>query len=366
MPTLAAVINLVEMETNDIHVVIMAGGIGSRFWPMSTAERPKQFIDVLGCGKTLIQLTAERFAEICPKENIWVVTSERYASLVREQLPEVPEENILREPCRRNTAPCIAYVSWKIKARNPQANVVVSPSDHVVMNVREFQRVILSALTFTRNNDAILTLGMKPTRPETGYGYIQADLSSAAVANKEVYRVDSFKEKPDIETAEQYIRKKNYYWNAGIFVWNVNTIVNAFRLWRPDIADIFEQLLPIYYTADEQARIDTLFPQCPSISVDYAILEKADEIFVFPADFGWSDLGTWGSLHNQLDKDLSGNLAIGPDVNLYESRNCIVHTTQEKKVVIIGLDGYIVAEDDRQLLVCKLADEQRIKEFSDK
>ena len=350
----------------DNHVVIMAGGIGSRFWPMSTTERPKQFIDVLGCGRTLIQLTADRFAGICPPENMWVVTSAKYAPLVHEQLPDIPEQNILREPCRRNTAPCIAYVSWKIKASNPTANIVVTPSDHVVMNVREFQRVIHSALAFTADNDAILTLGMKPTRPETGYGYIQADLTTSSVANKEVYRVDSFKEKPDVETAEQYIRRKSYFWNSGIFVWNVNTIVNAFRLWQPDVARVFEPMLPLFGTPAEQQAIDERFPQCPNISVDYAILEKADEIFVFPADFGWSDLGTWGSLHKQLGGDLAGNVAIGPDITLYESRNCIVHTAAERKVVIIGLDGYIVAEDDRQLLICKVSDEQRIKEFSDK
>ena len=344
----------------------MAGGIGSRFWPMSTTDRPKQFIDVLGCGRTLIQLTADRFAGMCPPENLWVVTSAKYADLVREQLPEVPEANILKEPCRRNTAPCIAYVSWKIKVRNPHANVIVTPSDHVIMNVREFQRVAAAALEFTAGNDAILTLGMKPTRPETGYGYIQADLSHGALSNREIYRVDSFREKPDIETAQLYIRKTNYLWNAGIFVWNVNTIVNSFRLLQPDIADRFEALLPVYDTPAEQARIDAMFPTCPNISVDYAILEKADEIFTFPADFGWSDLGTWGSLHTQLDKDLSGNVAIGPDITLYQSRNCVVHATGERKVVIIGLDGYIVAEDDDQLLVCKLTDEQRIKEFSDR
>lgn len=354
------------MNTNDNHVVIMAGGIGSRFWPMSTSDCPKQFIDVLGCGRTLIQLTADRFAGICPPQNLWVVTSARYVDLVRAQLPEVPESNILGEPCRRNTAPCIAYVSWKIKARNPHANVIVTPSDHVVMNVKEFQRVATSALEFTSGNDAILTLGMKPTRPETGYGYIQADLSSSALSNREIYRVDSFKEKPDIELAEQYIRKSNYLWNAGIFVWNVNTIVNSFRLLQPDISDIFEGLLPFYDTLEEQARIDSLFPTCPNISVDYAILEKADEIFTYPADFGWSDLGTWGSLQTQLDKDLAGNVVIGPDITLYQSHNCVVHAIGERKVVIIGLDGYIVAEDDNQLLVCKLSDEQRIKEFSDK
>ena len=353
------------MATKDNHVVFMAGGIGSRFWPMSTKDKPKQFIDVLGCGRTLIQLTADRFKGICPPENMWVVTSEKYADIVHEQLPELPEGNILREPCRRNTAPCIAYVSWKIKIRNPQANMVVTPSDHVVLDVKEFQRVVKLALNFTEGSDAILTLGMKPTRPETGYGYIQADLSTAAVSNKEIYRVDSFKEKPDIERAREYIKMTGYFWNAGIFVWNVSTIVNAFRIYAPEVGDVFEGMQKLFYTPEEQETINKLFPLCPNISVDYAILEKADEIFVFPASFGWSDLGTWGSLHQQMEKDLNGNLAIGPDVTLYESHNCIVHASGEKKVVIIGLDGYIVAEDAGQLLVCKMSDEQRIKEFSD-
>ena len=354
------------MIRRDNHVVIMAGGIGSRFWPMSTSSHPKQFIDVLGCGRTLIQLTADRFAGLCPPENLWVVTSETFAPLVREQLPQVPESNILKEPCRRNTAPCIAYVSWKIKSRNPHANVVVTPSDHVVMNTAEFQRVVTAALDFTSGNDAILTLGMRPTRPETGYGYIQADLSASSLSHREIFRVDSFKEKPDIETAERYIRMNNYFWNAGIFVWNINTIVNSYRLFQPEMARVFESLLTIYDTPDEQARINELFPTCPNISVDYAILEYAEEIFTFPADFGWSDLGTWGSLHAQLGKDLNGNVAIGPDITLYQSRGCVVHATGERKVVVIGMDDCIIAEDDGQLLVCKIADEQRIKEFSDR
>lgn len=354
------------MNANNNHLVIMAGGVGSRFWPMSTPDYPKQFIDVLGCGRTLLQLTMDRFEGICPSENVWVVTSEKYADEVKRQLPELADDHILREPCRRNTAPCIAYVSWKIKARNPRANMVVTPSDHIVMNVKEFQRVISSALAYTQDSDAILTLGMRPTRPETGYGYIEADLSSSSASNKEIFRVDSFKEKPDLETAEKYIRQNNYFWNAGIFIWNVNTIVNAFRVYQPEIAEIFTALMPHYYTENEQQEINAHFPECPNISVDYAILEKSDEIYVFPADFGWSDLGTWGSLHVQMEKDLSDNVAIGQDVTLYESRGCVVHTTQEKKVVIIGLNGYIVAENNDQLLICKLEDEQRIKEFSDK
>lgn len=353
------------MTTNDNHLVIMAGGVGSRFWPMSTPEKPKQFIDVLGCGRTLLQLTVDRFKDICPAENVWVVTSEKYAGLVKEQLPDIPESNILKEPCRRNTAPCIAYVSWKIKARNPKANVVVTPSDHIVMNVAEFQRVIRSAMNFTQSTDAILTLGMKPTRPETGYGYIETDLSIASSTNKEIFRVDSFKEKPDADTAQRYIEQKNYFWNAGIFVWNVGTIVNAFRIYCPAIAKIFESIRPVFYTENEQEVINREFPNCENISVDYAILEKAEEIFVFPADFGWSDLGTWGALYEQMTPDLNKNVCIGKNIQLYDTRNCIIHATQEKRIVIMGLDGYIVAEKDDALLICKTNEEQKIKLFTD-
>lgn len=352
------------MNIKNNHLVIMAGGVGSRFWPMSTPDYPKQFIDVLGCGRTLIQLTADRFKGICPPENVWVVTSEKYAETVKEQLPEIADDHILREPCRRNTAPCIAYVSWKIKARNPKANMVVTPSDHIVMNVTEFRRVIDSAMKFTADSDAILTLGMKPNRPETGYGYIEADLTIPSTSNKEVYRVYSFKEKPDLETAERYIKKNNFFWNAGIFVWNVSTVVNALRVYQPAISKIFERLLPYYYTEQEQEMINQNFPLCENISVDYAIMEKADEIFVFPSDFGWSDLGTWGSLHGNLPKDAHNNTQIGQNIKLYETQNCVIHTTQEKKVVVQGLDGYIVAEKDDTLLICRLSEEQRIKEFS--
>lgn len=352
------------MANTHNHLVIMAGGIGSRFWPMSTGDMPKQFIDVLGVGRSLLQLTVERFGDIFPRENIWVVTNKNYEQLVREQLPNIPEENILKEPCRRNTAPCIAYVSWRIKSQDANANVVVAPSDHIVTNEVEFRRVIKSCLDFTSETDAIVTLGMKPTRPETGYGYIQAELSSGSMRNKEIFRVDTFREKPDRETAEKYIRQSNYFWNSGIFIWKISTIVNAFRIYQPAISKVFESMLPLYGTAEEQVRIDERYPECESISVDYAIMEKAEEIFVCPADFGWSDLGTWGSLHEQSKKDLYGNVSIGPEISLYESHNCIIHTTQEKKVVVQGLDGYIVAENNDTLLICKLTEEQRIKNFS--
>lgn len=351
---------------NSNHIVVMAGGIGSRFWPVSTAECPKQFIDVLGCGKSLLTLTVERFGDICPVENIWVVTSAKYEAIVREQLPMIPGENILLEPCRRNTAPCIAYAAWKIKKRDPEANMVVTPSDHFVADVDEFRRVIKSSLRFVADSDAILTLGIKPTRPETGYGYIEAVLGNATLANKEVFRVDSFKEKPDVDTAKTYISRNNFYWNSGIFVWNVQTIVNAFRVYQAPIANIFESLLPVFYTDKEQDAVNEKFPDCRNISVDYAILERAEEIFVLPANFGWSDLGTWRSLHDRLPHDLNGNSIVGGGVELCESHNCIVHIMQNRRVVLIGLNDCIVAEQDGDLLICKMNEEGRIKDFSDR
>jgi len=351
-------------EDSHNHIVIMAGGVGSRFWPMSTAEKPKQFIDVLGVGRTLLQLTLERFEGICDPKNVWVVTNKKYVDIVREQLPQVPVDNILCEPCRRNTAPCIAYVSWRIKKQDPKANIVVTPSDHIVTNTEEFRRVIRQCMKFTSETDAIVTLGMKPTRPETGYGYIKADLSASSPHNKEIFRVDSFKEKPSQEKALEYIRDKSYFWNAGIFIWSVSTIVNAFRIYQPVLNRVFESLLPVYGTPQEQEEIDKHFPECESISVDYAIMEKAEEIFVCPADFGWSDLGTWGALLMQTHHDLKGNTVIGQNINLYETSNSIIHTLGHKKVVVQGLDGYIVAEEDGRLLICKLSEEQRIRQFS--
>lgn len=353
------------MALKNNHVVIMAGGIGSRFWPMSTEEKPKQFIDVLGVGRSLLQLTFDRFKGICNPENVWVLTNKNYADLVHEQLPEVPVGNILREPSRRNTAPCIAYVSWRIKNADTKANIVVTPSDHIVADTAEFRRVVTQCLKFTSESDAVVTLGMNPTRPETGYGYIQADLRSPSVRNKEIFRVDQFREKPDLATAEQYVKQNNFFWNAGIFIWSASTIINAFRIYAPSIAKIFDDIREKLGTEEEQALIDERYPECESISVDYAIMEKAEEIFVCPADFGWSDLGTWGSLLLQSQRDLYGNAAIGGNVSLYDTKNCIIHATEEKKVVVQGLDGYIVAEKNDTLLICKLSEEQRIKLFQE-
>ena len=343
----------------------MAGGVGSRFWPMSTEECPKQFIDVLGMGKSLLQLTIDRFNGVCAMENVWIVTNKKYVDIVRQQLPQIAADHILCEPCRRNTAPCIAYVSWKIKSQDPKANVVVSPSDHIVLNEAEFRRVMTNCLNFTNGTDAIVTVGIQPSRPETGYGYIQANLASPSLRNKEMFRVDKFREKPDLATAKEYIPKKEFFWNAGIFVWNINTIVNAFRIYQPSINKVFEKMLPYYGTDKEQEMIDERFPECESISIDYAVMEKAEEIFVCPADFGWSDLGTWGSLQANTPRDLYGNSCIGNDIKVFETANCMIHTTQEKKVIIQGLDGYIVAENNDTLLICKLSEEQRIKQFSE-
>lgn len=347
------------------HVVIMAGGVGSRFWPMSNVDKPKQFLDLLSTGRTLIQMTVDRFMGICEPENIWVVTSADFKDLVREQLPQLPEENILLEPCRRNTAPCIAYVSWVIKSLNPNANIVVSPSDHVVADTATFRKAVGECLSFVSTSDAIVTLGMKPDHPETGYGYIEADLTCATVINKNIFRVDSFKEKPSLDLAQQYIEKPNFFWNSGLFVWNVNTIVNAFRVYRPEMSALFESIRDFYRTPREQESIDRIFPQCENISVDYAIMENADEIYVYPAEFGWSDLGSWSSLHKLLPKDQYNNAKVGSNIKTFETQNCIIHTSSEREVVVQGLDGYIVVEKDNTMLITKLSEEQRIKLFHD-
>ena len=348
---------------NHNHLVIMAGGIGSRFWPMSDENLPKQFIDILGCGKSMLQVTLERFKDIVPMENIWVVTLERYRDLVKEQLPELKEENLVLEPCGRNTAPCVCYVSWKIKKRDPRANVVVSPADHDIRNVENFREVIQEAMAFTSETDSIVTLGLKPSRPETGYGYIKADLSVSSSRKKNIFRVDAFREKPDRELAELYIQQPNMFWNSGLFVWSVSTIVNAFRVYQPEMSHCFEDLLPFYDTPKEKEMIQEVYAKQDKISVDYAIMEKAEDVFVYPADFGWSDLGTWGSLLNQLPRDPYGNAVVGDAVKLFDSHNCVIHASTAKQVVIQGLDDCVVAEKDGVLLICKLSEEQRIKLF---
>lgn len=342
------------------HVVIMAGGVGSRLWPLSTPDVPKQFIDVLGVGRSLIQLTVDRFSKLCSPENFWVVTGERYVSLVREQLPLIPPEQILAEPEGRNTAPCIAYASWKINKKDPQANIVVTPADALVLKTDEFVDTIGKALDFTSERDAIVTVGIAPTRPETGYGYIHA----AQALKGEIVKVSEFREKPDLDTAISYLEDGHYFWNAGIFVWNVATIVRELRTYAPDITAVMDKLEPSFFTDAEQTQLRELFPKCEKISIDYAVMEKSPRIYVIAEDLAWSDLGSWGSVMTHLKADEDGNTAVGRDVRLFDCHDCIVHASGEKTVVVEGLDGYIVAESRDRLLVCRLSQEQHIKEYS--
>ena len=359
----------------------MAGGVGSRFWPMSTEEKPKQFLDVLGIGKTLLQQTVVRFKTVAPAENILIVTSSKYKKLVIAQCPELLESNILLEPCMRNTAPCIAYAAYKIKGLNSDANIVVAPSDHLITNEAEFIRIIENGLDFTANNETLLTLGIQPHRPETGYGYIQANRSlsdertlSGVEVEVEVgngisislnvpLKVAAFKEKPNLETAKEYLASGDFFWNSGIFLWSLKSIIKAFENDLPEVAALFAKGETLYNTDKEQAFIDEMFPTCMNISIDYAVMEKADNIYVQPADFGWSDLGTWGSLWEKRERCEQGNTIVGDKVHVFEASNCIVNMPKGKKVVIQGLDDYIVVEDNETLLICKKEEEQRIKEF---
>ena len=348
------------------HVVIMAGGIGSRFWPMSTPEYPKQFVDVMGTGRTMIQMTVERFAPVCPQENFWVVTSASYVDIVREQLPDIPLENIIMEPCARNTAPCIAYACWKIRMKDPSANIVVTPSDALVIDDVDFRRIIAEALDFTASGRKIVTLGINPTRPETGYGYIQAAASAAG----SILPVQAFKEKPDLETAKAYLASGGYFWNAGIFVWNVDTIVESLRCFTPELAEKMDTMASAFYTEREAEVVGEIFPTCEKISIDYAVMEKAEYIYTYPGEFGWSDVGTWGSLWTLLERDADDNAVVagvGPDgrlnVHLNGCKRCIVHAPEAKSVVLEGLEDCIVVEREGRLLVCHMSEEQRIKDF---
>ena len=352
------------------HVVIMAGGIGSRFWPMSTPECPKQFIDVMGTGKTMIQMTVERFAPLCSIDNFWVVTGASYVDIVREQLPGIPAENILAEPCARNTAPCIAYACWKIRMKDPFANIVVTPSDALVLDGDEFRRVIGTALDFTAEGRRIVTVGITPSRPETGYGYIQCSYGSSVCGDAslqspcaDILSVSAFREKPSLDLAQQYLADGNYLWNAGIFVWNVSTIMDSMRRFVPDLAEKMDRMSASFYTDGETAAVAEIFPTCEKISIDYAVMEKADCIYTIPGDFGWSDVGTWGSLWTLLPHDEDGNAVVGGNVHLYGCKGCIVHAPNASSVVLEGLQDSIVVERDGRLLICRLSEEQRIKDF---
>ena len=344
----------------DVYVLIMAGGTGSRFWPKSTNEFPKQFIDVLGTGKSLLQMTYDRFKHICPESNIFILTNDSYSSLVLDQIPEIPTENIISEPSRNNTAPCITYASFKIAGINPDARIVVAPSDHLILNERNFEEQILECLKAVINNDVLITLGIKPTRPDTGYGYINFIQSDAEA----ICQVNSFMEKPDLETAKKFIKHGNYLWNAGIFIWNAKAILSAISTYAPELYSIFERGIDFYNSSEEVAFIKENYPLSPQISIDYAVMEHAQNVYTLPGNFGWSDLGTWASLYAVLDKDGDGNTFSGKVAVLPETKNCIIQLPSDKIAIVKGLNDYIVVDDGNALLIYPKNLEQEIKEVS--
>lgn len=346
----------------DNYCVIMAGGIGSRFWPMSRTSYPKQFHDVLGLGETLIQMTYGRFLSICPPENIFVVTNTEYAGLVQEQLPDLNADQIIQEPMRRNTAPCIAYANYKIATINPNARIVVAPSDHLITKEEAFRETVNLALDHCSENDALITLGIKPSRPDTGYGYIQF-IETASAPNDRIKKVKTFTEKPDLEIAREFIASGDFYWNSGIFIWSLKAISQAFKKHLPELDELFEELKPIYNTPDEEKQIADIYAICENISIDYGVLEKAENVDVVLSDFGWSDLGTWGSLYTHLSKDDKGNALLGQHIVVSESGGNIVKTPNGKLVAIQGLDNHIVIDTGDILLICPLEEEQKIKQL---
>lgn len=353
-----------EINKNN-YCIIMAGGIGARFWPMSKTSRPKQFIDILGSGRTLIQQTFDRFLTICPRENILIVTNELYRQQVMDQLEGINKSQVLCEPCRRNTAPCIAYASYKIHQENPEALIVVAPSDHIILKEKEFTEIINTALETSAKNDWLITLGIQPSRPDTGYGYIQFEEEKLKIVDSRIKKVKNFTEKPQLEKAKTFLASGDFLWNAGIFIWSLKSILTAFETYLPEVNNLFKSGLGIYDTKDEQAFVDKTYPICENISIDYGVMEKAKNVYVLASDFGWSDLGTWGSLYSIREKDSEQNTILGDHVLTYNTSNCIVNVPKDKLVVLQGLDDYIVVEDDGVLLVCKKQDEQMIRQIVD-
>ena len=343
------------------YVIIMAGGIGSRFWPMSKTSFPKQFHDILGVGKSLLQLTAERFKKICPKENIYIVTNSDYKDLVKDQLPFLKSNQILLEPFRKNTAPCIAYATYKIHSLNNNAKLVIVPSDHIILNQQEFENTIHIALDKADDNQ-LITLGILPTRADTGYGYIQFE-EFKSNSDSNVKKVKTFTEKPPKEMAIKFVESGEFLWNSGMFIWSSNSIINAFTKLSPDLHKLFDESSSKFNTEEEMRTIDTIYPLCKNISIDNAIMEKADNVLVVTSDFGWSDLGTWGSLYENLEKDSNDNAIVGEKVILYNASKNIVRVSENKLVVIEGLENYIVVENDKTLLICKKENEQNIKSY---
>lgn len=352
------------MKENN-YAIIMAGGVGSRFWPWSKTKQPKQFLDVLDTGKTLMQQTFERIARICPKENILVITNKLYAGTIADQIPGMPKENILSEPKGKNTAPCIAYGAFKIKKQNPDANILVAPSDHIILKEDLFAEVVQEAFDYVNENNALMTIGIEPHKPETGYGYIQSDgaVIKAEEGKWQLTFVSAFREKPDLETAKSFLQSGDYFWNAGIFVWSVESILNAFEYHLPEMHKQFSNYYSAFNTGDEGGAINTIFDQCESISIDYGVMEKAGNVVVISTDIGWSDLGSWSALHELSNTDNLGNTSNSDKTLFYNSENCLVRSLDNKVAIIEGLDDYIVVEEEQALLICRKQNEQLIKKF---
>ncbi len=343
----------------------MAGGVGARFWPLSKNSKPKQFIDILGTGKTLIRHTFERFSSICPTENFYVVTNAVYKDLVLEQIPELNEEQVLLEPFRRNTAPCIAYANHKILKKNPNASIVVTPADHLILNEIHFVEVIKKGIGLVSTEDKLLTLGMKPQRPETGYGYIQVNHKINRNDDAEIYSVKTFTEKPHFDLAKVFYQSGEFFWNSGIFLWSLKTIRKAFKEFLPDIESLFESISSQIDTKNEQKAINQIFTKCQNISIDYGILEKSENVYVYCTEFGWSDLGSWGSMYEHASKDEHKNAVQGKNIMTYETKNCLIKAPDEKLMVVQGLKDYIVVDTENALLICNKHDEQSIRKFVD-
>lgn len=343
------------------YAVIMAGGIGSRFWPVSRTQLPKQFIDMLGTGKTLIQTTYDRFRKIVPEENIFVATNESYVDLVREQLPQLSPRQLILEPIMRNTAPCIAYASHKIQQLNPNATVVIAPADHLILETDVFVADVIKALKCAESNDWLITLGIKPARPDTGYGYIQYGKSSTVPGFK---KVKTFTEKPNIDLAKTFLQSGDFLWNAGIFIWSVKSIIQAFQKYQFEMNEVFKEGTEVYNSSQEAKFISGAFVRCVNISIDFAIMEKADNVYVLPTDFGWSDLGTWASIYELAEKDYLGNVSSSSEhVMIYDSTNCMIHTPKDKLVIIKGLNNFIVVQSEETLMICPKEEEQGVKQI---
>ncbi|MBS1591950.1 MAG: mannose-1-phosphate guanylyltransferase [Bacteroidetes bacterium] len=342
------------------YVAIMAGGIGSRFWPKSRTGFPKQFLDILNTGKTLIQWTFERYASFMPAKNIYVVTSEEYKDIVAQQLPSIPKENIIAEPSRKNTAPCVAYIAFKLLQKDPEAALVVAPSDHMILDGEGFKKIATTALNFVAKNASFITLGIQPTHPNTGYGYIQYDTNAK---EKDIYKVKTFTEKPNLEIAKSFLASGDFLWNAGIFVWKAKDVVDAFEQYQPEMFELFDGEKNNFNTTNEKEAIERIYPLCTNVSIDFAIMEKAKNVYVIPSSFGWSDLGTWNSAYDNLEKDAMGNALATENVIIIDAKECMVSASPDKLLLLQGLEDFIVVDTKDVLMICKKEKEQAIKEY---